>query len=106
MKAKKMTTKALTKFFKDNAFNVFKTKQDGKLCAELEKWTSGGVDMIIWLNPFTKEEFISYVNDFDIDEEITLNRQNKQYCNDFTIRQSVDDFEEFQTLLKSIAEKL
>ena len=58
----------LKTFFEENGFNVSLHIQDNVQCAELEKWTFGGVDMIIWLNPFTPEEFKSYVNDFDIDQ--------------------------------------
>ena len=106
MKAKKMTTKELTGFFEDNGFNVHLFKQDKVQVAELEIWTTGGVDMIIYLNPFTKEEFISYVDDFDVDEQIMTFRQDKRYCADFTLRQSVHDFEEFESLLKSIVGEL
>ena len=53
-----------------------------------------------------KEEFISYVDDFDVDEQIMTFRQDKRYCADFTLRQSVHDFEEFETLLKDVVDKL
>jgi hypothetical protein len=97
-----MTIKKLQKFFEDNGFLVHLTKQDNRQCAEVEKWTDGGVDMIIWLNPFTVEEFQSYVNDFDVDEQIDINRQNKQYRNDFTIRESLEDFTNFHNHLKEV----
>ena len=106
MKTKKMSTKKLAKFFENNGFNVHLFKQDKVQVAELEIWTEGGVDMIICLNPFTKEEFISYVDDFDVDEEIRTFSQDKAYCAVFTLRQSLEDFEEFEILLKDIAEKL
>ena len=48
----------LQKFFEDEGFNVDIFEQDNQRCAEIEKWTDGGVDMIINLIPFTKEEFI------------------------------------------------
>lgn len=101
-----MTTKKLKKFFEENDFNVFLTKQDNVQCAEIEKWTDGSVDMNIWLNPFTVEEFKSYVDDFDVDEEIDLHRQDKQYKNVFTISQSLKDFTDFHNHLKEVASKL
>ncbi len=101
-----MNTTQLKKFFEDNGFNVYLTKQDKKQCAEIEKWTTGGVDMIIWLNPFNIAEFKSYVNDFNIDEEIDIHRQDERYKSDFTIRQSLEDFTEFHQHLKDIASKL
>jgi len=96
----------LTKLFEDNDFKVHLTKQDNIQCAEVEKWTDGGVDMIIWLNPFTVEEFKSCVNDFDVDEQIELHREGKDYKNAFTIRQSLEDFTDFHNKLKEVAEKL
>ena len=101
-----MTTKKLQKFFEDNDFNVYLTKQDGNQCAEIEMWTDGGVDMIIWLNPFTVEEFKSYVDDFDIDEQIDLHRQGKDYKNAFTIKESLKDFTDYHNHLKRVLKKL
>ena len=101
-----MTIDQLTDFFEENGFNVYQFEQDGQQCAELEKWTYGGVDMIITLIPFTKDEFISYVDDFDIDEKIDFYRNDKSYKNTFTIRQSLKDFTEFNNMLKRVVEKL
>lgn len=96
----------LVKIFEELGFNVFLTHQDNIKCAEIESWTNRGVNMIIFLNPFTVEEFIDYVNDFDVDEEIDLHRQNEQYKKDFTIRESVTDFEQYFNNLKSIRDIL
>ena len=101
-----MTTDQLRDFFEENDFNVYQFEQDGQQCAELEKWTYGGVDMIITLIPFTKDEFISYVDNFDIDEEIDGYRKDEQYKAVFTIRQSLADFTEFHDMLKEVSEKL
>lgn len=101
-----MTIDQLTDFFEENGFNVYQFEQDGQQCAEVEKWTYGGVDMIITLIPFTKDEFISYVDDFDIDEKIDFYRNDKSYKNTFTIRQSLKDFTEFNNMLKRVVEKL
>lgn len=101
-----MKTEKLKNFFEDNNFNVCLFKKENKQCAELEMWTDGGVDMIITLNPFTKEEFIGYVNDFDVDEEIELHRQDKTYREVFTIRQSLNDFTDYHNKLKTIVEEL
>lgn len=105
-KVKKMTTKKLQKFFEDNDFNVHLVEQDKVQCAEVETWTNGGVNMILWLNPFTVEEFKSSVKDFDIDEQIDLHRQGQDYKNAFSIRESVEDFEDYHNRLKGVAEKL
>lgn len=102
----KKTTKQLVKFFEENEFSVNLIKEKRTQCAELEMWTGGGVDMLIYLRPFNAEQFKEYVRDFDIDEEIMLNRQDKTYCDHFTIRQSVNDFEEYHNKLKEIAAEL
>ena len=101
-----MTIDQLTDFFEENGFNVYQFEQDGQQCAELEKWTYGGVDMIITLMPFSKDKFINYVNEFDIDEEIDVYRKDKQYKAVFTISQSMADFTEFHDMLKEVVEKL
>ena len=101
-----MKTKKLQEFFEKEDFNVHLVKQDGVQCAEIEKWTTGGVDMIIWLNPFTIKEFELYVNDFDVDGVIDQYRQDECYKRNFTVRQSLDDFTEFHEGLKETLSKL
>lgn len=97
----------LVEFFESNGFNVNLFEEDGKQCAELEMWTDGGVNMLIYLTPFTKEDFISYVmNDFDTDEEIELHREDGDYRRKFTIRESLDDFTKYHEHLKSLVEKI
>ena len=101
-----MTTENLKNFFEEKDFNVHLTEQDGNQCAEVETWTDGGVNMILWLNPFTIEEFKRRVNDFDVDEEIDLHRQGQDYKNAFSIRESVEDFESFHSRLKDVLSEL
>ena len=45
-------------------------------------------------------------NEFSVDDEIYIHRQDKRYCKDFTVRQSVEDFEHFYNHLQEIADKL
>ena len=96
----------LQKFFEDEGFNVDIFEQDNQRCAEIEKWTDGGVDMIITLIPFTKEEFIDYVNDFDVDDLIDTYRQDVNYKKNFTISQSLKDFKKFHSDLKKVVKKM
>lgn len=98
--------KKLKDFFEKQDFNVHLFKQDNQQCAEVEKWTDGGVDMIFTLMPFTAEKFIERVNDFNIDEEIDLHRQGKDYRNAFTISESLKDFKNFQKGLKKVVQRL
>lgn len=80
-------------------------------CYELEQWTDGGVDMIISLlkddNRFNNmlEQFKYYVEGFDIDEEIDIYRQNENYKNNFTIVESVKDFESWVEFINNILEE-
>ncbi len=96
----------LQDFFENEDFNVHLFEQDGMQCAEVEKWTEGGVDMIITLMPFTKEKFVEWVNDFDVDSEIDLHRQAEDYKRAFTISESLKDFTDFHNHLKDIVAKL
>lgn len=101
-----MKTNKLQDFFEEQGFIVHLDEQDGVQCAEIEKWTDGGVDMIICLQPFNKEEFLQYVEDFDVDENIDLHRQGKDYKKAFTITESVKDFTDFHNHLKEVVEKM
>lgn len=102
-----MTTEKLQAFFEEQGFNVYLFEQDNKQCAEVEKWTDGGVDMVICLQPFKKEEFVKYVEEeFDMDEVIDLHRQGDDYKKLFTITESVKDFTDFHNHLKEVVVKL
>lgn len=97
-----MKNKNLATMLEDANFIVHKFTQDGKKCAEVETWTEGGVNMIITLQPFTKKEFLSYVEDFSVDEEIDSHRQDQRYKDAFKISESVKDFEAFHNSLKEV----
>ena len=101
-----MKTQKLKKFFEDFAIEVFLIKQVGVQCAELNTYTAGGVNMIVWLNPFTVEEFRDWVRDFDVDEQIDIHRQDKRYCDAFSISNSVEDFTEYHARMKQILKNL
>ena len=79
-------------------------------CVELETWTDGGVNMIININKDDTgsyfEQFNEYVEDFDMDEEIELHRQDNGYKAAFTIKQSVNDFEAFERRLETILNEI
>jgi len=96
----------LNKIFQDEGFYVHMSKQDNVQCADIEMWTDGGVDMIIWLNPFSIDEFEERINNFDIDEQIDLHREDENYKRVFTIRQSLNDFEKYYNKLKKTLKKL
>jgi len=103
-----MDNNKLQEFFEREGFNVhlFDEQDDGVICAEIEKWTDGGVDMIILLRPFIAKKFIEYVDEFDIDDEIDAHRIDPEYKSDFTIREALKDFTGFHIRLKQIVSKL
>ena len=75
---------------------------------ELETWTNGGVNMFIYLNKNEDitQQFRKYIENFDIDEEIEIHRQNTDYKNAFSITESVDDFRDYLRWLKTILSML
>lgn len=54
----------------------------------------------------TKKERKIFENNFDIDEEIDIYRQDEEYKKVFTIRQSVEDFEDWVNWLNDISKEL
>lgn len=96
--------KVLINYLEENNRAVYLFEQDGKICAEVENWTDGGVDMIIVLMPFTIDELKKWHESFDIDEEIGTLRQDERYRNAFTIRESVNDFDGWHNDLKQLIE--
>lgn len=88
----------------ENNFRIYKYN-DGW---DLENWTDGGVDMIINIdaNNNIVEELESYIENFDIDEEIDLHRQDERYKKRFRISESVKDFENWVEFIENVIEKL
>lgn len=74
----------------------------------LETWTNGGVDMIICLDKDKSiiDNLKEYIKYFDIDEEIEIYRQGKDYREHFTIRESLEDFENWVENIENIIEEL
>ena len=87
-------------------FKIYENDED----YELEAWTDGGVDMFICLQKtsnFTLIELLEfYIEDFDIDEEIDLHRQDNNYRNNFKITESVKDFENWLEFVKGVIKEL
>lgn len=84
-------------------FRIYEDDQGN--ISELEIWTNGGVDQTITFYEDDNsliERFEQYINNFDIDEEIEMYRQDQLYKDNFTIRESVADFEEYLEKLKDI----
>lgn len=83
----------------------FGVYENGQI-VELETWTDGGVNMHIVLGKDSEssylKQFEDYLKGFDVDEEIELHRQDIQYKNDFTIRESLEDFEAYDEWLSNV----
>lgn len=71
---------------------------------EMETWTDGDVNMIVWLENEDNllEDFKEFVENFDIDSEIELHREDKRYRDAFSLRESLNDFEDYVKWLKKI----
>lgn len=93
----------------EEKFNIFEeTYADGKYL-ELEAWTNGGVDMIIEVDILNNDiisELEDYLDNFDIDEEIDIYRQDKRYREAFRITESVKDFEEWVKFIEKTIKEL
>jgi hypothetical protein len=96
----------LKTFFEKREFVVYAGTEKNEAYAEIEKWTKGGVDMIMLIQPFTVESFLKVVEDFNVDEEIEVHRQDSSYKRQFTIDKSLKDFTDFHNHLKEVAAEL
>jgi hypothetical protein len=103
--------------FGEDDINIDLYHEDEKLCGyELNTYTNGGVNQIIFLdfrdkgNPKNADDFIKsfsdYIDSIDIDDEIELNRQDKSYKANFTLRQSLKDFEGWKKGLEKTLKKI
>jgi hypothetical protein len=101
----------------DWGISIDRYEEDGKLCGyELNTYTDGGVNMIVFLDfrdggdPQDPEHFInelrSYIIDIDIDELIDLHRQDKHYRDNFSIKGSLEDFENWREEMEQLEEEL
>lgn len=97
---------------------VHKYEENDKLCGyELNTYTDGGLNQIVFIdfrntgkNPKKvadfKEIFLERVKDIDVADEVEMNRENKEYRQAFTLRESLDDIEAWKKDLVELAESL
>lgn len=52
------------------------------------------------------EQLKEYIDNFDIDSEIDMYRENEEYRNNFTIKESLEDFESYISYVKDLIEEL
>lgn len=105
---------------KDVPNEVFKEKlkrfidvevhESSALFVQIITITDGGILQWITLDNDSEqslfEQFIEYVDGFDVDEAIDSQRLQERYRARFTIRQSLEDFEEYQNTLKGMVHNL
>ena len=93
------------KKFIESIREFFGVYEDDEI-VELETWTNGGVNMHIVLRKDSDksylQQFEDYLKNFDVDEEIEIRRQDEQYRNVFTIRESLQDFEAYKEWLSNV----
>lgn len=93
------------KKFIESIGEFFGVYEDDEI-VELETWTNGGVNIHIVLRKDSDknylEQFEDYLKNFDVDEEIEIRRQDEQYRNVFTIRESLQDFEAYKEWLSNV----
>ena len=90
----------------EELFNVSESADE----LELESWTDGGVDMFISIDKNSDnnllEQLERFVENFDIDEEIDIHREDENYKRNFTIRESINDFENWVDYIEECISKL
>lgn len=90
----------------EELFNVSESADD----LELESYTDGGVDMFITIEKDNSNNLLEqlrlFVKNFDIDEEIDIHRQDTDYRRNFTIRESINDFENWIDYIRDCISKL
>ena len=77
---------------------------------ELESCTNGGVNMLIGIDKDSDYDLLAqleqFVENFDIDEEIDIHREDENYKRKFTIRESINDFENWVDYIEECISKL
>ena len=77
---------------------------------ELESCTDGGVNMLIGIDKDSDYDLLAqleqFVENFDIDEEIDIHREDENYKRKFTIRESINDFENWVDYIEECISKL
>ena len=90
----------------EELFNVSESADD----LELESYTDGGVDMFITIEKDNSNNLLEqlrlFVENFDIDEEIDIQRQDAYYRRKFTIKESIRDFENWIDYIEECISKL
>lgn len=105
----------------EDGFGQTVYEEDGtEVGIEIENWTSGGVNMCPFVdlrdsvaagasaaNVFAiAEEMQSLADDFDVDDEIDIMRNDAAYRAAFTYARASEDFSEWKSNLEALAEQI
>ena len=100
------------RFFEGEGF-IYNEIEEG---IELESWTRLRVDMLVFLDvrdygahppkDWWKDQFKEYCQCLDVDEEIDLHREDKNYKMCFSISQSLKDFEEYEKWIEDVKSRM
>ena len=108
----------LLNIIESNDISIDEYTENEKLCGyELNAYTDGSVNEILFLDFRNKKyapknpadfiaEFQSYVNDYSIDDKIDMYRNDKFYKQNFTIQESLEDFQKFKQKLSEILNEM
>ena len=103
---KKMELNKRERKILEQHFGIYETESNYKL----EGFTSEGVNMFIYIDKNTDTELVEqlndYVNNFNVDEEIDIHRENEEYRNHFTIQDSLDDFHSWLDIVQEVIVEL
>lgn len=113
-KKQKMILESIIETFK--SFGYRTSIYDSNNGIEIETWTTGGVDMIhniefyddfIDLYDIRKvDNQIKEISEmFSVDDEIDIYRQSDDYREHFSIRDSLEDFEEYEQTLENMSKE-
>lgn len=104
----------LMEVIESHDYAIHPYSERGKLCGyEIETWTDGGVNMNHFIdcrsdgmsarNPDDVMNELKTLNAYyDVDEMIALHRMSNEYCEAFTTRQSVEDFEAYEKRMREM----
>lgn len=103
---------ACERLLEEHGFKYDRYNEQG-VCVGIEfsKHTQLGVEMGFLIDGRDKDmtedgwwrsEIYEIYDNFDVDEQIDSYRQDDQFRKDFTIRQSLEDFEDFEKKLKAL----
>lgn len=113
-KKEKLVIENIKKTFETFGYSIDIINENGMNNGiEIETWTDGGVDMIhtiyffadyrnIYNVDIVNREIQDMCDCFSIDDEIDIYRQDKNYKDNFSIKESLNDFEKYENRLNDL----